>query len=361
MEDLGLKRFYQGRRVFLTGHTGFKGAWMAWWLKELGAEVAGYALPPEDRRGNLYKLSGLDKAMPSTLGDLDDLAGLKGALAASQAELVFHLAAQPIVLRSYEDPVETFRSNALGTVHLLEAARLQPSVRTVVVVTTDKCYENKEWHWPYRESDELGGRDPYSASKAMAELAVNAYRRSFFAGNGVGLASARAGNVIGGGDYAADRIIPDIVEAIATGEPVTLRHPDAVRPWQHVLDALHGYLLLAQRLHGDPQGLGGAYNFSPLDEGARHSVLAVSEAFIARFGKGSVRIDPSTRRGHEAAYLTLDPSKARQALGWAPRFSTREAIETTADWYADVQGKPGSARERVLADLRVFMQRGPHD
>jgi len=280
LETVDLRAFYSAKKVFLTGHTGFKGAWLAWWLKELGAQVTGYSLPPEDTRGNLFKLSRLDGAVRSLTGDLCDRDSLRAALDLSGAELVFHLAAQPLVLRSYEDPYETYRSNTLGTVSLLDAVRLTPAVRAVVVVTTDKCYENKEWHWPYRENDELGGRDPYSSSKAMAELAVSAYRRSFLAERGVGLASARAGNVIGGGDYAAQRIIPDIVEAIGQDRPVLLRHPDSVRPWQHVLDALHGYLLLGRRLHAEPALYAEAFNFSPRDTSPEHSVLAITRRFI---------------------------------------------------------------------------------
>jgi CDP-glucose 4,6-dehydratase len=361
LEDLGLRAFYKGRKVFLTGHSGFKGAWLAWWLLELGAEVTGYALEPADQRGNLFLQTGLGGQLRSVVGDLDDLAGLRRALDGSAAELVLHLAAQPIVLAGYDDPVGTYRSNAQGTVHLLEAARLCPSVRTVLAVTTDKCYENKERPAAYREGDELGGHDPYSSSKAMAELAISAYRRSFLAAKGVGLASARAGNVIGGGDYAPYRIIPDIVEAISQGRPVLLRNPDAVRPWQHVLDALHGYLLLCQRLSADPAGLAEPFNFSPDATDPSRPVLALAEAFIRHFGKGSVQVDESTRRGHEAVLLSLDNAKARQRLGWRPQLGADEAIQMTAAWYADVAADPARARQRTLADIRAHMQRSGND
>jgi CDP-glucose 4,6-dehydratase len=354
---MALRDFFGGKKVFLTGHTGFKGAWLAWWLKELGAEVTGYSLAPEDSRGNLCRLSGLEGSMRSLRGDIGDLAGLRSALDSCGPEIVFHLAAQAVVIRSYEDPVETYRSNALGTVHLLEACRLSSSVRTVVVVTTDKCYENKEWNWPYRENDELGGRDPYSSSKAMAELAVAAYRRSFMSEKGVGLATARAGNVIGGGDFAPYRIIPDIVEAISLKKPVVLRHPDSVRPWQHVLDALHGYLLLAMRLHQEP-ALAGAFNFSPRDSSAEHDVLAVTKKFIAVIGQGSFAVDPASRRGHEAVYLSLDPSKAARLLGWKPRFSTDEALDATARWYRGHLLDPDKARDRTLQEIRSFIGGG---
>ena len=359
MENVALREFYAGKRVFLTGHTGFKGAWLAWWLKELGAEVSGFSLAPQDQRGNLFKLSGLGGAMPSVEGDLADLAALGSAVEAGAPEIVLHLAAQPIVLRSYEDPVETYRSNVMGTVNLLEACRHCASVRTVVVVTTDKCYENREWPWPYRETDELGGRDPYSSSKAMAEIAVSAYRRSFLAARNVGVATARAGNVVGGGDFAPYRIIPDIVEAIGLARPAVLRNPDAVRPWQHVLDALHGYLVLALRLHRDPS-LAGAWNFSPRDTTKEHNVLAITKKFIEVIGKGSYEIDPATRRGHEAAYLSLDPSKASQGLGWSPRFSTEGALEATARWYKGHLSDPAGARERTLAEIRAYMQGAAH-
>ena len=360
MEAVDLRAFYSGKKVFLTGHTGFKGAWLAWWLKDLGADVTGYSLEPEDTRGNLFNQTKLASALRSVNGDICDRDALLAALAASGAELVFHLAAQPIVLRSYEDPFETYRSNALGTVSLLDAVRLTPAVKTVLVVTTDKCYENREWPWPYRENDELGGRDPYSSSKAMAELAVSAYRRSFLAAQGVGVASARAGNVIGGGDYAPHRIIPDIIESIGLGRPVVLRHPDSVRPWQHVLDALHGYLILGRRLHAEPAAYAEAFNFSPRDSSPKHSVLAVTQGLIKTLGRGEYTVDEGSRRGHEAAYLSLDPGKAALRLGWSQLLSTDEALRYTAEWYGAVMKDPGRAAERTQADIRAFMDRIDH-
>jgi CDP-glucose 4,6-dehydratase len=356
---MNLREFYAGRRVFLTGHSGFKGAWLAWWLKELGAEVTGFSLPPLDVRGNLFTLSGLGNAMDSVFGDLCDLDALRRAMDAAVPQLVFHLAAQPIVIRSYEDPVETYRSNVLGTVNLLEACRLSPSVRTLLVVTSDKCYENKERPEPYREDDALGGRDPYSSSKAMAELAVRAYRRSFLAEQGIGVATARAGNVIGGGDFGQHRIIPDIVEALGEGRPVVLRNPDSLRPWQHVLDALHGYLILAMRLHQDRE-LAGAYNFSPEESAPRHTVLAITQKFIDIFGRGSYTVDPATRRGHEAALLSLDPGKAMRLLDWRPLLSTDESLAATAHWYRGHLEAPERARARTLQELRDFMRERVH-
>jgi CDP-glucose 4,6-dehydratase len=357
VEAVELKRFYQGRKAFVTGQTGFKGAWLAWWLKELGASVSGFALPPEDQRGNLFKQTGLAREMHSIEGDLADLDALTRSLRESGADIVFHLAAQPIVIRGYEDPVGTFAANAQGTVHLLEAVRRCPAVKAVVAITTDKCYENLEQPRPYHEEDRLGGRDPYSASKAMAELAISAYRRSYFHESGVGLASGRAGNVIGGGDWAAHRIIPDIVQAIGEGRPVVLRHPAAVRPWQHVLDALHGYIILGAKLRAEPAAYGEAFNFSPSDTTPEHHVEAITQRFIAAFGKGAYEVDPATRRGHEAGYLALDPAKAQRRLGWKPKFSTDQALAETAAWYAAVQAAPDSARQRVLHDIHAFMDR----
>lgn len=356
---MGLKEFYAGRRVFLTGHSGFKGAWLAWWLKELGAEVTGFSLPPQDLRGNLFKLSGLDKSVGSTFGDLCELDSLRRAMDAAAPQIVFHLAAQPIVIRSYEDPLETYRSNVLGTVNVLEACRLSRGLKTLLVVTSDKCYENKERSAPYREDDELGGRDPYSSSKAMAELAVSAYRRSFLAEQGVGVATARAGNVIGGGDFGRHRIIPDIVQALGLGQPVVLRNPDSVRPWQHVLDALHGYLILAMRLDQDP-ALAGAYNFSPEGNSPRRTVLDITQRFIEVFGRGSYSIDPASRRGHEAGMLSLDSGKAMRSLGWRPQLSTDEALASTARWYRGHLDAPQEAQSRTLQEIREFMREGAH-
>ncbi len=360
MEALDLRAFYRGRRVLVTGHTGFKGAWLAWWLRELGCEVSGFGLPPEDVRGNLFAASALGTAIASRFGDVCDSAALEAALASSGAELVFHLAAQALVLKSYSDPLGTFRANALGTATLLEAVRKSPTVRSVVVVTTDKCYENREWPWPYRETDELGGRDPYSASKAMAELAASCYRRAFLAQRGVGVATARAGNVIGGGDYAPDRVIPDIVEAAAAGRPVVLRHPEAVRPWQHVLDALRGYLLLGARLHADPETFAGPFNFGPRETSRKSNVLDVTRRFVECFGRGSWRVDPAAAAFPEAEVLSLDPGKAERLLGWRPLLGTDEAVERTARWYREDLERPGRSADLVLEDIRFYMDRADH-
>ncbi len=340
MESMELGSFYKGKKVFVTGHTGFKGAWLCWSLLRMGAHVTGFSLPPEDIRGNLYKQTGLADHITSVEGDLADQKLLQESLIRSGAEIVFHLAAQPIVLSSYDDPVETYATNVMGTVHMLEAIRQVNHVKAAVIVTTDKCYENKEWEWPYRETDALGGHDPYSSSKAMAEIATQAYYRSFFKDCKIGIATARAGNVIGGGDFAPYRIIPDIVEAIQKNAPVVLRNPHSIRPWQHVLDALYGYMLLGIKLSENPEKHSTAFNFSPDSTPSRYTVETITGIFIEKLKKGRYEIDETTRKGHEATYLRLDSSRAHAVLGWKPQYLTKEAIEVTANWFVDyIAGK----------------------
>ncbi len=260
---------WRGRRVLVTGHTGFKGSWLSIWLKQLGADVAGFALPP-NTDPSLFNLVGLEDLIESRLGDVGDLESVRTAVASIRPELVIHMAAQPLVRKSYLDPVETYRTNVMGTVHVLEACRGVDGVRAILVVTSDKCYENQEWVWPYRESDRMGGHDPYSSSKGCAELVVSAWRRSYLNATGaVMLASARAGNVIGGGDWAADRLVPDCVRALAAGEPIRIRNPVAIRPWQHVLEALAGYLALCERLLQGHSDVCDAWNFGPNSEASR--------------------------------------------------------------------------------------------
>jgi CDP-glucose 4,6-dehydratase len=349
-----LENFYRGKKVLVTGHTGFKGAWLCWVLVRLGAKVIGYALPPEDVRGNLYKQTSLADEIKSVEADLKDRAVLERLFKEEKPEIVFHLAAQPIVLSSYDDPVETYETNAMGTVHLLEAARGCDSVRNIIIITTDKCYENREWDWPYRETDALGGYDPYSSSKAMAEIASSAYYRSFFKEKKVGVATARAGNVIGGGDFAPYRIIPDIVESIIKNEAVVLRHPDSIRPWQHVLDALYGYLLLGLHLNTAPEKFSRAYNFSPADADNSFTVERITRYFIDTLGQGEYRIDEETRRGHEAKLLRLDSSRARQDLGWAPHYTIERALAVTAEWYKDYV-HDGNARQKTMDQINTYL------
>jgi CDP-glucose 4,6-dehydratase len=327
-----LGRPWHGRRVLVTGHTGFKGGWLSIWLDALGAEVVGLSLPPTEP--SLYRQSGLDRLIESRFGDIGDYELTRRSVAAAAPELVLHLAAQPLVGPSYQDPLGTYRTNVMGTVHLLEACRAASSVRAVLVVTSDKCYENREWVWPYREVDAMGGHDPYSSSKACAELAVASWRRSFLSeGRRPLLASARAGNVIGGGDYGLDRLIPDCIRAIDADGAVALRNPAAVRPWQHVLDALAGYLLLAERLLSGDGMACDAWNFGP----SAYDMRPVSDvvAAVTSFWEGRLdwRVDPDPRP-HEAGLLTLDSSKARRHLGWRPRLGFDDAVNWTTTWYA---------------------------
>ena len=351
-----LRETYAGKRIFLTGHTGFKGAWLLYWLHSLGAEVCGYALAPTTTP-SLYALLGGDTLCDSHLADLNDRATLERALFDFAPDFVFHLAAQPLVRLSYELPVETFATNALGTAHLLDALRRLDKPCTVVLITTDKVYENQEWVYPYRESDRLGGYDPYSASKACAELVINCYRQSFFnpadyARHGKGMAVGRAGNVSGGGDWALDRIIPDIVRALGAGEPVQVRNPSAVRPWQHVLEPLAGYLLLGARLTHDPARYGGAWNFGPHLQDAL-PVGALADIALKAWGAGRCETPAQTNQPHEAGLLKLDISKAVNELGWQPRYSAAEAIQQTINWYvAQQQGQ--DAAGLVRADIEAY-------
>lgn len=344
---------WAGRRVFLTGHTGFKGGWLACWLRHMGAEVNGYALAPEpDSLGAALDIATM---MPGTIGDLRDPAALSRAMAAAQPSVVFHLAAQPLVRRSYADPIETFAVNVMGTANLLQAVRAAPSVRAVVSVTTDKVYENREWAWPYRETDALGGHDPYSASKAGAELVTAAWRRSFLAEAGVAVATARAGNVVGGGDWAADRLVPDCVRAFAAGRQVLIRNPAATRPWQHVLDPLCGYLLLAERLL-DGAGFDQAWNFGPGMDDVR-PVTDVVGLLAQAWGDGAswaVQDSDGHAAPHEAGLLAVDAANARARLGWRPGLKLGRGLAWTAAWYQrHARGEP--ARLLVRDDIERYV------
>ena len=341
--------FWHGRRVVITGHTGFKGAWLSEWLLALGAKPAGYALAPPTRPA-LFDQLGLSGRMSHQLGDIRDLGRLQSSMQTADPEIVFHMAAQPLVRYSFEEPVETYAVNVLGTAHVLEACRSLPRLRAVIVITTDKCYENREWHWGYRENDPLGGHDPYSSSKACAELVTDSYRRSYFSDqdNCARIASARAGNVIGGGDWAVDRLLPDAIRAFEAGKPVALRYPDSIRPWQHVLEPLHGYLMLAEALSGkDGHRYAEAWNFGPEDRDAkpvRWLMDKLSALWPDNPGWRS-NVDPHP---HEAGYLKLDCAKARARLGWWPALGLDQALQLTVDWY-QVHAKRG--------DLRAITQR----
>jgi CDP-glucose 4,6-dehydratase len=324
--------FWRGKRVFLTGHTGFKGSWLSLWLQSLGAEVHGLALEPPTTP-NLFTVVQVAQGMASsTTGDIRDLATVQQAMHACQPDIVIHMAAQPLVRLSYAEPVETYATNVMGTVHVLESARQAASVKAIVVVTTDKCYDNKEWLWGYREDEPMGGHDPYSNSKGCAELVTSAYRRSFFQEKGIALASARAGNVIGGGDWAADRLVPDILRAFEQNQPVVIRNPHATRPWQHVLEPLSGYLSLAEHLYTQGQAFAEGWNFGPKDDDAR-PVQWIVEHMVNSWGNGASWQQDGGVHPHEANYLKLDISKAKARLGWQPRWPLATALEKITAWH----------------------------
>lgn len=348
------------RRVLVTGHTGFKGSWLSLWLAQLGADITGLALPP-DTEPSLFEQAGVTGELDSRFVDVRDAAALDAAVAEVRPEVVFHLAAQPLVRRSYAEPVLTYATNVMGTVHLLEALRRVGSARAVVVVTTDKCYLNRERQAPYREDEPLGGHDTYSGSKAAAELVAASYRASFFpaerfAEHGTALATARAGNVIGGGDWSEDRLVPDIVRAFSTGRILRIRHPWAVRPWQHVLDSLSGYLLLAQSLLAHGPRDAEAFNFGPAQEGAVPVADVVALAAHAWSSRGGARPSWEMDVGdhpHEAGLLRLDSGKAHARLAWRPRLSITEAIDWTMDWHvAAARGE--DARSLAVGQIRAY-------
>ena len=325
--------FWRGKRVFLTGHTGFKGGWLALWLADMGAEVHGYALTPPTEP-NFYTVAKLhERLVRSTMADIRDEVVLTQAMQAAQPDVVLHLAAQPLVRYSYAAPVETYAVNVMGTVNLLEAARHTHSVKAIVNVTTDKCYENREWIWPYREIEAMGGFDPYSSSKACSELVTAAYRRSFLDAADIHVASARAGNVIGGGDWATDRLIPDFLRAMDAGQILTIRSPLATRPWQHVLEPLSGYLVLAEKLFTEGAGFAEAWNFGPDDSDAR-PVQWIVEHLCGQVPGAEWQCDTAPQP-HEANMLKLDSAKAKSKLGWQPRWGLKTALGMTLAWHQD--------------------------
>ena len=333
---MNFDNFYNGKKILITGHAGFKGSWLSIWLHEMGAQVIGYGLDPYTEKDN-FVLSGLSEKIIDIRGDIRDIKKLKAVFAQYQPEIVFHLAAQPLVRLSYEIPVDTYEVNVMGTVHVLEAIRATPSVKVGVMITTDKCYENKEQIWGYRESDPMGGYDPYSSSKGACEIAIASWRKSFFnpqdySKHKKSIASARAGNVIGGGDWATDRIIPDCIRALEAGKPIEIRNPNAIRPWQHVLEPLSGYLLLAQKMWENPEKYCEAWNFGPNQESVAN-VWEVASKVIHEYGKG-ILIDKSDHSYlHEAKLLSLDISKVQNYLGWKPKLNINETITLTTNWY----------------------------
>lgn len=330
--------FYQGKRVLVTGHTGFKGSWLSIWLHEMGAEVVGVALDPYSDKDN-YALSGIGRKIKADLrADIRDGELLKRIFQEYRPEIVFHLAAQPLVRLSYEIPVETYATNVMGTINVMEAIRQTDSVRVGIMITTDKCYENKEQLWGYREDEPMGGYDPYSSSKGAAEIAIASWRRSFFNPKDYGrkhhvsLASVRAGNVIGGGDWALDRIIPDCIRALEADKPIGIRSPKAIRPWQHVLEPLGGYLLLAEKMWQEPTAYCEGWNFGPRMESVS-TVWEVAQTLIQGYGKGELRDCSAPNALHEANLLLLDISKAKFRLGWEPRMNIDQCMAMVADWY----------------------------
>jgi len=350
---------YKGKRVLITGHTGFKGSWLSVWLSELGADIIGYALKPSTTP-NLFEISSISKKITSILGDIRDLEKLKSIFKKHKPEIVFHLAAQSLVRYSYREPVVTFETNVMGTINLLEACRHSPSVRVIINVTSDKCYENKGWIWGYRENDPMGGYDPYSSSKGCTELITNAYRNAFFnlqeygKTHNIALSSVRAGNIIGGGDWAEDRLIPDCVKALSKNKKIAIRNPKSTRPWQYVLDPLAGYLLLGASMYKDAVKYSGPWNFGPSDD----SLLTVKEIVklvIKHWGNGDFIIEKlrheKLRQPHEAKLLKLDASKAYTLLGWKPIYNIYEAVKRTIHWYKEFYY--GKRREKDIYDSMV--------
>ncbi len=345
---------FRGRRVLVTGDTGFKGSWLCLWLHQLGAQVLGYALPPEQADDH-FNLLGLENLIEHVTGDIRDLAAVQAVFERFQPEIVFHLAAQPLVRYSYVEPKLTFDTNVAGSVNILEAVRLCDSVQAFVYVTSDKSYRNNEWIWGYRENDELGGHDPYSASKAAAELVFSSYQDSFFrARPNFGAATVRAGNVIGGGDWATDRIVPDAIRALKAREAIHLRNPNSTRPWQHVLEPLSGYLLTAVNLLDQPRDFSGAWNFGP-DTKSIRTVGDLAQMIVTEWGEGRVEIAPQVNAPHEARLLHLNCDKAHQLMQWHPRWDVARAIAETVGWYRGVH-EGGNVLDISSRQISAYME-----
>ena len=371
MENLVGRRqfetFYRGRSVFITGHTGFKGGWLTTWLKMLGARVAGFSLPPESSRPSLFDIAEVGQNMVSIFGDVRDCSALTEAFKAQKPEIVFHLAAQPLVRRSYIDPVETYSTNVMGTVHVLQAVKSCPSVRVAIIVTSDKCYDNCRAK-AYSESDAMGGHDPYSASKGAAELVTASYRKSFFPPDhfeqhGVSLSSVRAGNVIGGGDWSKDRLIPDSILSLESGQPIVVRNPQSIRPWQHVLEPVAGYLWLAIRMRDDPVGYAGAWNLGPRADD-NETVRDIVDQVIEHWKSGQWELASQEHEApHEDMSLRLDSSKAANLLGWETALSVRESVHKTVEWYRAYYQDPnfdgyGVTMQNIADYVRTAQQAG---
>lgn len=354
-----IRKFYSGKRVFVTGHTGFKGSWLTTWLHHLGAVVKGYALAPEKEKGSVYHDINAGRFCESVIGNIVDASHFRDALLSFQPDIIFHLAAQPLVSESYLHPVETIQTNVMGTVNLMESMRHLDGKCTAVIITTDKVYENQEWCFPYRETDTLGGHDPYSSSKACCELMINSYRNSFFnpstyKEHGISLASARAGNVIGGGDWAENRIIPDVVRSILKMEPAMLRNPAAVRPWQHVLESLYGYLLLGLHMDAEPQTFQSSWNFGP-NFNEIETVESIVKRFLEIWGSGTWSVANVENKVHETALLRLDSSKSSVKLGWFPRWNIEDSLEKTAKFYKGVYVDGEDGHALMIRQIEEYM------
>lgn len=360
MEDMGRLNgkvspsFWKGKKVFLTGHTGFKGSWLSLWLQDMGAVVKGYALEP-NTKPNLFTEAKVGQNMDSEIGDIRDLNQITSSMVSFNPDVLIHMAAQPLVRLSYQEPVLTYATNVMGTVNVLEAARKCSKLKAIVSVTTDKCYENKEWAWGYRENEPMGGHDPYSSSKGCAELVTAAYRKSFFnENNSAFLASARAGNVIGGGDWSDDRLIPDILKAFEKNEPVIVRNPMATRPWQHVLEPLSGYLVLAQHLYEEGGEFAEGWNFGPKDEDCK-PVSWILDKIVVKWGKGAAWELDKNNNPHEAGYLKLDCSKAAMQLNWRPKWNLEDTLESIINWHQHyLSGK--NIKEQCLLEIAKYQK-----
>lgn len=348
--------FWRDKRVFVTGHTGFKGSWLSLWLGDMGATVKGYALEPPTNP-SLFEQAHVADVIESDIGDIRDLNRLSGSMRAFNSDILIHMAAQPLVRLSYKDPIQTYDTNVMGTVKVLEAARSCQNLKAIINVTTDKCYENREWVWGYRENEPMGGYDPYSSSKGCAELVTSAYRRSFMQEQGIGLASVRAGNVVGGGDWAEDRLVPDILRAFEQDKPVIVRNPAATRPWQHVLEPLSGYLMLAQKLYAEPERYASGWNFGPLDEDAK-PVGAILDLMVAQWPGARWELDGGVHP-HEAGYLKLDISKARTELGWEPTWGLKKTLGKIIQWHRSWLDKRDMQYE-CLQEIHEYMRDMSH-
>lgn len=346
------KSFWESKKVFLTGHTGFKGSWISLWLQSMGAIVKGYSLEP-NTKPNLFTEANVEENMESEFGDIRDLKKISKSMFDFNPDVLIHMAAQPLVRLSYQEPVDTYTTNVIGTVNVLEAARSCSNLKAIVSVTTDKCYENNEWDWGYRENEPMGGHDPYSSSKGCAELVTSAYRRSFFnSEESASLASARAGNVIGGGDWADDRLIPDILNAFEKSEPVVIRNPLSTRPWQHVLEPLSGYLVLAEELYINGDNFAEGWNFGPKDEGCK-PVNWILDKMVANWGVGASWELDKNNNPHEAGFLKLDCSKAANRLKWQPKWSLQETLELIIDWH-QVYLKKEDVKVQCLNEIKKY-------